>query len=113
MNNTIKIKITNGTFYNTRHPTATPSRVIRVGDIFEVDSIGVDGHARYRATYRGVARNIILDSMYWSFTDEDVTEVEESGGLQEKEGCVCDIMVLMSVGCKCGAIEIERGWVYG
>lgn len=101
----ITIEITSGFFYNTLHPTATPSRVIRVGDIFEVDRVE-NGHAKYIALYGGVMTDVSLDGKYWDFVDNDA-DVE---GSKNDVACTCDIMVLMGVGCRCGWIEIERGW---
>lgn len=108
------IEITNGVFHNTFHPTANPIRVIRVGDIFEVDSIDPDGSAKYRAMYGSVMRNVSLDGKYWvALTGiTGVTGVAGvTGFINNNESCVaceCDIMVLMSVGCKCGWLAEEK-----
>jgi hypothetical protein len=103
----ITIKITNGVFYNTLHPTATPSRVIRVGDIFEIDDVNLNGSAVYKAMYGSMLREVTLDSKYWDFVDDAGAKVESDG--EVSVACTCDIMALMNVGCKCGWIEIERG----
>lgn len=102
----IIIEITGGVFYNTLHPTATPSRSIKIGDVFEVDSIDVHGRAIYKAKYGKVMREVALEGIYWTRLNE--SEYEATYANESAAGCTCDIIVLMSVGCKCGWIEKER-----
>lgn len=109
----IIIEITGGVFYNTLHPTATPSRPIKIGDVFEVDSIDVNGRAIWKARYGNVMKEIGVDAMYWSYGKQNKIfddEYEATYGEcnESAAGCTCDIIVLMSVGCKCGWIEKER-----
>ncbi len=109
----ITIEIIGGVFYNTLHPTATPSRPIKVGDVFEVDSIDVNGRATYKAKYGNIMREVGVDAMYWSYGRQnkifdDEYEAAYFNDESAAGGCTCDIMVLMGVGCKCGWIQKER-----
>lgn len=107
------IEITSGVFYNTIHPTDKPPRAIKVGDVFEVDSIGADGCAKFRAMYGSTMRDVSLDGKYWMLvpTASHRFDTEYNAEFIGCTSCTCDIMVLMSVGCKCGWLAEERkGW---
>lgn len=101
------IEITNGVFYNTIHPNR-PNSVIKVGDVFKVDSIGADGSAKYRAMYGSTMRDVSLDGKYWRLAAPNKFDTEYHAEFIDCDSCTCDIMVLMSVGCKCGWLAEEK-----
>lgn len=96
-----RIKINPDTIWGSYHHPVEP-RLIKAGDVFEVESFDENGTAHYKGS-NGVWCNILAENYTLILGEEAATAAPSS--------CTCDILTLMAKGCQCGAFKAEQSKV--